>query len=117
MTDVRQACDGKSIGDSTIYLRKVGKFLESLESLIDEHVVCTTIWNPPPKQLLIAQQSYVAYKLKTFQQIDINNNYTVIQAVISLIVDEQILILQTAPSEVTQPVFQRSDSTKKAKWW
>lgn len=123
MTDVRQVCDGKSVGDSTVYLRKVGQFLENLVSLIDENDVCTTIWNPPPKQLLIAQQSYVEYKFKSFQQIDVTKNYTVIQTVINLIVVEQISILQTAPSKVTQPVFQRSESAtdditnKKAKWW
>lgn len=123
MTDVRRGCDGKSVGDSIIYLRKVGHFLENLESLIDGNDVCTTIWNPPSKQLLIAQQSYVAYKNKSFQQIDVTKNQTVLQAVISLIVNEQILILQTTPSQITQPVFQRSESAtdditnKKAKWW
>ena len=126
MKDLRTACDGKSVDGSIIYLKKVGKFLESIEKLIDENDVCSSIWNPLPKEvskkLLTSQQSYVAYKIKTYHQIEINDNHTLIQTVISLIVDEQISILQTAPLDVTQPVFQRSESAtnesnKKTKWW
>ena len=51
MKDVRKVCKDKSLEDSIIYLRKLGNFLESIETLIDEHVVCTSIWNPLPKQL------------------------------------------------------------------
>ena len=127
MKDVRQGFAGKSVGESITYLRKVGSFLENLESLINSNDVCSTIWNPPSKKLLIAQQSYVAYKCKSFQQKDIIKNHSVIQSVISLIVAEQILILQTTPSR-TQPVFQRSesdiivttdddDNNKRPKWW
>ena len=126
MKAVRKVCDGKSLDDSIIYLRKLGRFLECQETLIDEHDVCTSIWNPLPKQLfkhlLNAQQSYVAYKIKTYNQVRINDDQTVMQTVFSLIVNEQVKILQTSPSAIIKPVFQRSDSStddtnKKTKWW
>lgn len=126
MKAVREVCDGKSLDDSIIYLQKLGRFLECQETLIDEHDVCTSIWNPLPKQLckhlLNAQQSYVAYKIKTYNQVRINDNQTVMQTVFSLIVNEQVKILQTTPSAITKPVFQRSDSStddtnKRTKWW
>ena len=127
MKNIRKECDGKSIEESSIYLRKVGQFLERLESVLDENVDCSsTIWDMPKelsKHMLTAQQLYVEYKLKTFHQIDTNNSFTTIETVISLIVNEQVKILQTSPSAITKPVFQRSDSLtddtnkKKTKWW
>jgi hypothetical protein len=127
MKNIRKVCDGKSIEESTIYLRKVGQFLDSLESVLDDNVDCSsTIWDTLPKELskhlLTAQQLYVEYKLKTFHQIDTNNSFTTIETVISLIVNEQVKILQTTPSAITKPVFQRSDSSsdntnKRTKWW
>ena len=127
MTNLRKVCDSKSLEESTTYLVKLGRSLERLESVLDDNLDgFSTIWDTMPKQLtkpvLTAQQSYVEYKLKTFHQIDISNNQTVIQTVINLIVVEQISILQTAPS-LTKPVFQRSLSStddvtnKKSKWW
>ena len=115
MKNIRKECDGKSIEESSIYLRKVGQFLERLESVLDENVDCSsTIWDMPKelsKHMLTAQQLYVEYKLKTFHQIDTNNSFTTIETVISLIVNEQVKILQTTPSAITKPVFQRSDSS------
>jgi hypothetical protein len=128
MQKIRNVCSEKSSSESIIYLRKVGQCLEKLEKLLDDNVdITSTIWATSPKehskQQLVTQQLYVAYKLETFHQLDINITCTVFDTVISLIREEQVKILQTAPSAFTKPLFQRSESSnddvtnKKSKWW